>query len=249
LKKKPMKTRIMKIRINKFLAESGIASRRKSEEFILQGRVAVNHKIIHDLSSTVDSEKDIVFVDGEKVKPKTFVYFLLNKPKGYVTTTYDERKRKKVIDLVKSNTKIFPVGRLDYNTTGVLFLTNDGNFSQILTHPKNKIRREYDVKLDKSLDKTDIDKFLSGIYLDERKGKFLDIKPLNTKDHKSYLIACEEGRNHFIKRMFRKLGYTVINLNRSGFAGIKADIPVGAYRKLSYGEVKKIISNYSQKLN
>ncbi len=239
----------MKVRINKFLAESGIASRRKSEEFILQGRVLVNNKVVTDLSRMVDAERDIIFFDGEKVKPKKNIYILLNKPRGYISSTDDERNRKTVLDIVKSRERIFPVGRLDYNTTGVLLLTNDGDFSQLLTHPKNKVPREYEVKLDKILEENDKDKLLSGIYLEGKKGKFLNIKNLKSRDQKYFLISCEEGRNHFIKRMFEKLGYTVVNLNRSGFAGIKADIPVGSFRNLNKDEVRKLFSTYFKNKN
>ena len=246
---KPRKYQAMKVRINKFLAESGIASRRKSEEFILQGRVSVNNQVVSDLSLMVDADKDDIFFDGEKVKPKKNIYILLNKPKGYISSTDDERNRKTVLDIVNSRERIFPVGRLDYNTTGVLFLTNDGDFSQLLTHPKNKVPREYEVKLDKPLEDRDKEKLLSGIYLEGKKGKFLNIKNLKSKDQRNFSIACEEGRNHFIKKMFEKLGYTVVNLNRSGFAGIKADIPVGSFRNLNREEVKKLFSTYSKNKN
>jgi 23S rRNA pseudouridine2605 synthase len=236
----------MKVRINKFLAESGIASRRKSEEFILQGRVSVNNKVITDLSVTINPAKDIVSVDGEKIKPKRNIYILLNKPKGFITSTSDEKNRRTVIDIVKSKERIYPVGRLDYNTTGVIFLTNDGDFSQFMTHPKNKIRREYEVKLDKPLDENDREKLLKGIYLEGKRGKFTDIKILKSKDKKNYLVSCEEGRNHFVKDMFYQLGYTVIQLNRFSFAGIKSDIPVGAYRNLNNEEVTKLFSTFSK---
>ena len=237
------------MRINKFLAESGISSRRKSEEFILQGRVSVNNKVVTDLSQMVDAERDTIFFDGEKVKPKKNIYILLNKPKGYISSTDDEQNRKTVLDIVKSRERIFPVGRLDYNTTGVLLLTNDGDFSQLLTHPKNKVPREYEVRLDKFLEENDKEKLLSGIYLDGKKGKFLGIKNIKSKNQSNLIVSCEEGRNHFIKRMFEKLGYKVINLNRSGFAGLKADIPVGSFRNLDKVEVRKLFLTYSKNKN
>lgn len=134
----------MKIRLNKYLSECGIASRRKSEELIKEGRITVNNKTITELFYTVD-EKDIVAFDGEIIRAEKKIYFLLNKPKGYITTTSDEKGRKKVTDLINCKQKIFPVGRLDYDTTGVLLLTNDGDFSNFLTHPKNKIPRVYHV--------------------------------------------------------------------------------------------------------
>jgi len=164
------------IRINKFLADSGVSSRRKSEEYISQGRVAVNDNIIIDFSQKVNTEKDVVTLDGEKIKLKKHIYILLNKPRGYITTVSDDRSRQTVLDLVKVKERIYPVGRLDYDTTGLLFLTNDGEFSQLLTHPGNKVPREYEVRLDKPLEEEDTVVELNrvsfaGIYLDMPPGK------------------------------------------------------------------------------
>lgn len=234
----------MLIRLNKFIAESGISSRRKAEEFILQNRVSVNNKIVNDLSFKVDSEKDIISVDGEKIVLKKHIYFLLNKPKGFVSTTKDEKKRQTVTDLIKTKERIFPVGRLDYNTTGVLILTNDGEFSNFLTHPRNKIPKIYEVKLDKPLEEKDLQKLLTGISIDGKKGKFIKISFPNFANKKNAEVTVVEGRNHFVKKMFSALGCNVVSLNRKSFAGIKADIPVGAYRKLSEKEVKGIINSY-----
>ena len=231
------------VRINKFLAESGISSRRKSEEFISQGRVAVNDKIILDLGHKVDTEKDEVTLDGERIKQKKNIYLILNKPKGYITTVSDDRNRSTVLDLIKIKERIYPVGRLDYDTTGLLFLTNDGDFSQLLTHPGNKVPREYEVKLDKHLEESDKINLLKGIKLDGKSGKFLKVI-YNSSNRKSLIINCEEGRNRFVKRMFRKLGYTVIDLNRISYAGIFLDIPVGKYRNLSPQEIQTIKQKY-----
>jgi len=233
------------IRINKYLAESGVSSRRKSEEYIQQGRVAVNDKIILDFSQKIDTEYDIVTLDGEKIKPKKNIYLLLNKPKGYITTVSDERNRATVLDLVKVKERIYPVGRLDYDTTGLLFLTNDGDFSQLLTHPANRVPREYEVKLDKPLIDKDKIKLLDGVRLDGKPGKFLKITFRGKKDKKNVIISCEEGRNRFVKRMFGRLGYTVIELNRINYAGIYLDVPVGKSRILSLQEVDLIRKKYS----
>ncbi|MDH3269437.1 MAG: pseudouridine synthase, partial [Ignavibacteria bacterium] len=189
------------IRINKFLADSGLSSRRKSEEYILQGRVAVNDNIVTDFSQRIDTEKDIVSLDGEKIKIKKHIYLLLNKPKGYITTVSDDRNRSTVLDLVKVKERIYPVGRLDYNTTGLLFMTNDGEFSQLLTHPGNKVPREYEVLLDKPLEEKDKLKLLNGIRLDGKPGKFLKLIFPEQKNKKYIVISCEEGRNKFVKRM------------------------------------------------
>lgn len=233
------------VRINKFLADSGISSRRKSEEYISQGRVAVNDKIVTEFSHKVDIEKDIVTLDGEKIKPKKHIYILLNKPKGYITTVSDDRNRRTVMDLVKSKERIYPVGRLDYDTTGLLFLTNDGELSQLLTHPGNKVPREYEVKIDKPLDEDDRQKLLQGISLEGKRGKFLKITFPFHNDKKIASIVCEEGRNRFVKRMFRKLDYTVLELNRFSFAGIMLDVPPGKSRNLTYNEIQELKQKYT----
>lgn len=233
------------VRINKYLADCGISSRRKSEEMILHGRVMVNNKTVTTLSYQIDEKSDTVLLDGERIKPAKRLYYMLNKPKGVITSTKDEQKRKTVLDLMKVKEKLFPVGRLDYNTTGILLLTNDGDFSQLLLHPKNKIIREYEVKLDRELKFEDEKRLLNGIQLDKRKSKFVEISTSNTKSQKNIIIKCEEGRNRFVKRMFAALGYSVKSLNRVSFAGLRADIPVGNYRKLSGNEVKEIINYYT----
>ena len=228
------------MRLNKFIAECGISSRRKAEEFILQGRVVVNNKTVTELSCNVNPEEDEIFLDGERLKLEQHVYFLLNKPKGVVTTTNDEKKRIAVTDLIKSNYKIFPVGRLDFNTTGVLILTNDGNFANKLIHPKNNIIREYEVRLDRELEIKDENILLTGVYLDNKKGKFVSVVFKKKKDRKTLTVTCTEGRNHFVKKMFGALKYNVERLHRKSFAGIVDDIPVGSFRKLTRDEIQKL---------
>jgi 23S rRNA pseudouridine2605 synthase len=241
---KPVMNQKKLMRLNKYISESGIASRRKSEEYILQNRVSVNKEIINSLNFKLDAEHDKVYIDGELIQPKKHIYLLMNKPKGVVTTTSDEKNRKTVIDLININERIYPVGRLDYNTTGVLLLTNDGDFSNLLTHPKNNIHRLYEVKLEKPLNPDDKEKLLKGVYLQGRKGKFLKIYFPRLKNKKFIEITCIEGRNHFVKNMFGALGYSVIALNRKQFAGLKADIQQGKYRKLSQKEIDSIKQNY-----
>jgi 23S rRNA pseudouridine2605 synthase len=242
---KPIVNQKKLIRLNKYISDSGIASRRKSEEYILQNRVSVNDKIVNSLNFKINPGLDKVYIDGESIHPKRHIYLLLNKPKGVVTTTHDEKNRKTVIDLVKINEKIYPVGRLDYNTTGVLLLTNDGDFSNLLTHPKNNIHRLYEVKLDKSLDSNDKEQLLKGIYLSGRKGKFLKILFPYLKNKKLVEITCVEGRNHFVKNMFNAIGYKVTALNRKQFAGLNANVAPGKYRRLSPDEVNAIKQNYA----
>ena len=198
------------------------------------------------MSFKIDPDKDIVRIDGEKIQIKKNVYYLLNKPKGVISSTHDEKSRRTVVNLIKSSEKIFPVGRLDFNTTGVLLLTNDGDFSNLLTHPKNKVPRKYEVKLDKELLNEDRIKLLQGIIIERRKGRFKKLKYINKKDKSLVEVECVEGRNHFVKKMFNSLNYDVRKLNRNSFAGLKADIPVGMYRKLNEGEVQGIIKHYSK---
>ena len=236
----------MKIRLNKYISDSGICSRRKAEDYIVQGRVAVNENIIIELSHKVDPQIDVVSIDGEKIELKKHVYILLNKPKGTITTTDDEKNRTTVIDLIKTNERIYPVGRLDYNTTGVLFLTNDGEFSNLLTHPKNKVPREYEVKLDRPLTEEDKEKLLKGVYIKNIKGRFNKIVYPQKNNFKSVSVFCVEGRNHFVKNMFGALNYRVVSLNRKSFAGIQANIPVGSYRILSVAEVKGVMREYGR---
>ena len=233
------------IRINKFLADSGVSSRRKSEEFILQGRVGVNDQIVTDFSHKIDTDKDKVTLDGERIKPRKNIYILLNKPKGYITAVTDDRHRATVLDLVKVKERIYPVGRLDYDTTGLLFLTNDGEFSQLLTHPGNKVPREYEIKLDKPLVEEDKKKLLSGVILEGKPGKFLKLDFRSLRDKKNVVVTCEEGRNKFVKRMFGRLGYHVLELNRLKYAGIHLDVPVGKSRNLTPEELKLIRDKYS----
>ena len=229
------------MRLNKFIADCGIASRRKAEEFILQGRVNVNNRTISELAYNVDPEKDVVTLDGEKIKNQHHVYYLLNKPKGVVTTTDDEKKRQKITDLIKSPYNLFPVGRLDFNTTGVIILTNDGDFANKILHPRNNVTREYEVRLDRALEIQDEKTLVTGIYIEGKKGKFDSIQFKKSRDRKTLIVSCREGRNHFVKKMFGALKYNVTQLHRRSFAGIVDDIPIGSYRKLTKNELQKYL--------
>ncbi|MGE5498163.1 MAG: pseudouridine synthase [Syntrophothermus sp.] len=235
----------MQIRLNKYLSECGIASRRKVEEFILQGRISVNGEIVDHLAVKVDPDKDKIMLDNETVRQSAKVYYLLNKPKGFITTTNDEKQRKTVMDLIKTKVKIFPVGRLDYDTTGVLILTNDGDFTNLLLHPENKVPRIYRVTLNRPLHPKDKEKLLKGIMVEYKKGRFDSVYP--TKKAEVVNISTVEGRNHFVKNMFKALGYRVTDLSRIMYGGIKVDnLPVGAYRNLSAEEINTIVKKYAR---
>lgn len=228
------------MRLNKFIAECGIASRRKAEEFIVQGRVDVNNKTITSLSFNVNPDSDEIRIDGEKIRFQRHVYYVLNKPKGVVTTTSDEKSRPIVTELIKSNVKIYPIGRLDINTTGVLLLTNDGEFANKLIHPRNNIIREYKVVLNRELNLQDEQQLIKGVLIDDKRGKFESINLIKKSSRKAVLVSCTEGRNHFVKKMFSSLKYDVVSLHRKSFAGITDDIPVGSYRKLRDEEIKRL---------
>ena len=233
---------MMEVRLNKFISESGIASRRKAEEYIEQGRVSINGKVVTNFATKVNPFSDVVYVDDVKLKQKDKVYYLLYKPKGVITTTKDEKNRRTVLDLINAKEKIFPVGRLDYNTTGVLLLTNDGEFSNRLTHPKNKFKRVYIAKIDKELQEKDKEKFLKGIYLDKSKGRFIEVSFPKEKNYKLVKVTTVEGRFHFVKRMFSAVGYRVNELERESFGGISVKgMNPGEYRKITYKEIEKLL--------
>lgn len=235
------------IRLNKLIAQSGFEARRKAEELILQGRISVNNQIVMEPGRLIDYENDLVLLDGEKIKIQPKVYFLLNKPRGFVSTVSDEKKRPTVTQLIKTNFRIYPVGRLDYSTTGVLILTNDGDFSNLLLRPRNKIPRVYRAFINKPLEEKDKNRLLKGIILDGKKGRFLKIVFHKNKNFRIVDLTAEEGRNHFVKDMFNALGYMVEGLHRLSFAGLNVDdLKPGEYRKLHENEINKIKSVYEK---
>lgn len=236
------------VRLNKYLAEAGIASRRKADELIQQGRVSVNNNLIIEPGMQVDPAKDTVMVDGEKIHAEKKVYYLLNKPSGTITSTKDERNRVTVTSLIKTKQKIFPVGRLDYNTTGVLLLTNDGDFGNLMLHPSNKIIREYIAVIDRDLSETDVEKFLKGIFIEGKRSKFKTVEFPKTNNRKTIIVTTEEGRNHFVKNMFKTLGYTVKKLSRISFGPFNVqDIEPGSYLEIPEKDIQNIIKNYIKK--
>lgn len=233
-----------KMRLNKFLAEAGVASRRKADELIKQGRIEVNGKVVTEFGVKVDPEKDIVTFDGEPVKFQKFVYYLFHKPAGYITTLKDEKGRKTIFDLIKVKQRVFPIGRLDRDTTGVLLLTNDGNFANFLMHPRNKIPREYIATLDKPFEEP-LTK-LKKVRLEDGIVNVDSVEFLDDSKRKLKLIL-REGRNRVVKRIFSKFGYSVKALHRSSYAGFRVDkIPVGSIIQIPSKEIKKVYKQYGQ---
>jgi pseudouridine synthase len=230
------------VRLNKYLAMCGVASRRKADELIQQGRVAVNGQVITQLGVKINPQKDRVTVDGKPVKPEEkFVYIVLNKPKDCITTVKDEKGRRTVLDLVKVKQRIFPVGRLDRNTTGVLLLTNDGELAYRLMHPKYKVEKAYKVEIDKPIKPEDLEKLRRGIMLDGRMTEACDVYILPNSDNKEIGITIHEGRYRQIRRMFERLGYKVRKLHRVSFGGITVSgMKRGEWRYLTEKEIKKL---------
>ena len=201
-------------RLQKYLASCGVASRRKSEELILQGKVMVNDTIIKDLGFKV-SEKDIVYVDNIRVEKQDKLYYLLYKPEKTICSVHDEKGRRTVIDLIDTKEKIFPVGRLDYDTSGLLLLTNDGELSNMLTHPSRDVSKTYYAKVEGIVTISELKQLEKGIVLDGVKTKKAQakIRKIDKKNNKSYVeLTITEGRNHQVKNMFQYFDHKVLKL-------------------------------------
>ena len=231
------------MRLNKFLANAGICSRREADEFITAGVVTVNGAPISELGYKIIPATDKVMFHDQPVKIERKVYILLNKPKDCVTTVEDTHDRKTVLDLVKNacSERIYPVGRLDRNTTGVLLITNDGDLTSKLTHPKYDKKKIYQVVLDKELTDDDFAKIQAGITLDDGDIKVDDIQFVNEDEHKTIGVEIHSGRNRIVRRIFDSLGYRVMRLDRVYFAGLtKKNLPRGKWRYLSEMEVNML---------
>ncbi len=230
-------------RLQKVMANSGIASRRKSEELIKAGRVKVNGQIVFELGSKV-SKNDIIEVDNVKISNEEKIYILLNKPRGVVTTSHDEHNRKTVIDLIETDKRIYPVGRLDYDTTGLILLTNDGEFTNNITHPKNKIDKTYVAKINGILSISDIMALKKGVVIDQYKTSKARVKvrKIDNKNNNSIVeITIHEGKNHQVKKMFESLGYKVLKLKREKIAFLTLKgLNSGEYRMLNSKEVNQL---------
>ena len=227
--------------LNKFVARSGICSRRDAAEMIRKGDIKVNDAVVTEPGTKV-SPRDSITIKGKKITPsKNLVYILLNKPKDYITTLDDPEGRKTVLDLIKRATdeRVYPVGRLDRNTSGVLLITNDGDLAQTLSHPKNLIKKIYEVRLDKSLTKADFEKLQLGIDLEDGFIMPDAVGYTDPKDKTIIGIEIHSGRNRIVRRIFEKLGYDVRNLDRVTYAGLtKKNVQRGKWRFLTEKEVR-----------
>ena len=233
-------------RLQKAIAESGYTSRRKAEDLIKEGRVTVNGEIVDTLGYKVNGS-DIIGIDGNIISKNTIKeYYILNKPRQVICSVSDDKGRKTVVDLVESKGRIYPVGRLDYDTTGLIILTNDGNLANILMHPKNKIYKTYIAKINGILNAEDFKNLRKGVLIDNRKLIIDNVKVRkidNIKNTSLVEVTIHEGRNHIIRRLFEKLGYDVMKLTRNKFAFLDIDdLKSGEYRELSLKEVKELYS-------
>ena len=220
-----------KMRLQKYLAEAGIASRRKSEELIKQGKVSVNGKVVDELGTQVVPNIDKVEYKGKEVTTdNNFIYILLNKPIGYVTTSKDQFGRDSVLNLVKTNKRLVPVGRLDMYTSGALILTNDGDFVYKITHPKHEIEKTYTVTIKGIVTNEEVSKLRSGVEIEDYTTKPAKVKILKTDDEKNQSrleITIHEGKNRQVRKMCEAIGHKVLALHRSKIAGIGVkDIPL-----------------------
>ncbi|MDV7187642.1 pseudouridine synthase [Lutibacter sp. TH_r2] len=241
--KTPSKTQPTEgIRLNKYIANAGICSRREADVFIAAGSATVNGKVVTEMGYKVQ-EIDEVRFDNSLISPEKKQYVLLNKPKNFITTMDDDRGRRTVMDLIGAATKerIYPVGRLDRNTTGLLLFTNDGELAKKLTHPKHNIQKIYHASLDKKLAMSDLYKISDGFMLDERRVIVDDISYIENQSKTEVGVKIHSGRNRIVRRIFEHFNYTVVKLDRVIFAGLtKKNLPRGHWRHLTEMEVNSL---------
>ena len=233
------------MRINKYLAQAGVASRRKAEEYVLQNKVKVNGKVVNSLATDI-KDTDIVYLDNKPIKAiNKFVYYKLNKPKGYVTTVSDDKDRKTVMDLLRGvHTRVYPVGRLDYDTEGLLILTNDGDITNILTRPKSEVEKTYQVHIESNISKDEIKKLSAGVEIDGYITKPCSVVLESSSDKLSKLkITITEGKNRQIRKMFEAINKNVIFLRRVQIGEIRlGGLSRGEYVQLNQKELRYLNS-------
>ncbi len=227
------------IRLNRFISNSGICSRREADNYIQAGVVTVNGKVVTELGTKVNINTDDVRFNGERLKGEEKVYIVMNKPKGFVTTASDPHAEKTVMDLIKGcKARVFPVGRLDKNTTGVLMFTNDGEMAEKLTHPSYNKKKIYQVTLGSKLKAEDYDRILAGVALSDGEIAADELEYVDENDHRKIGIEIHSGKNRIVRRIFESLGYEVKALDRVYFAGLtKKNLKRGHWRFLTEGEI------------
>lgn len=238
-------------RINKYIAHAGVASRRKAEELILAGQVAVNGQTMKELGYQVESG-DLVEVNGLAIYNEEPVYYLLNKPRGYISSVSDDKGRKTVLELLPNvKERIYPVGRLDWDTSGLLILTNDGDFTNLMTHPRHGIEKVYVAKVEGQANKVNLRPLTLGMTIDGKKvspARYEIIRHEQEKNHTIVSLTIHQGQNHQVKNMFAACGLPVQKLSRVQYGTLSLDgLPTGQYRRLNKKEVSQLVNQANQK--
>lgn len=231
------------MRLNKFMSSCGVASRRKSDELIAKGKVSINGTVVSELGTVINENKDKVEFEGKVLKLENdFVYLKLNKPKGYISSNADEKGRKTIFDLVTSNKRLFSIGRLDYNTEGLILLTNDGDFAQIFSHPTHEIEKEYIVNIEGKITESELAVLRAGVVENGKRMPKARVNAIKFDGKTTRLsVIIDEGQNHQIRRMFDAIDKSIILLKRVRVGPIKlGGLPRGEYKPLNSDEISMI---------
>ena len=232
------------MRLNKFLSTAGVAARRKADDIIAAGRVSVNGKIVTSLGAQVNEKNDEVAVDGKRISlPLSFVYIKLHKPKGYACTNSDEKGRKTIFDLVPSSQRLFSIGRLDYDTEGLIILTNDGDFANKVSHPSGEIEKEYIVKIEGDIKQSELAVLRNGVVIDGQRLPKAKVKVAGIQANATRLsVVIHEGLNHQVRKMFEAIGKNITLLKRVRIGGVKlGGLKRGEYKPLKPYELEQLI--------
>lgn len=230
----------MSIRLNKYISNSGYTSRRKADELVFDKKVTVNGVIVTEPGMQIDPEKDMIEIDHVKISlEQPLIYIMLNKPPKFVSTVKDQFERPSVIDLIGLDQRIYPVGRLDYDSQGLLLLTNDGDITYKLTHPRHNVSKTYIAKIDRIVDETTLQKIRNGVYIDNYRTRPCQVNVVNQSDNFSEIrVSIMEGRNRQIRKMFEKFGYNIVALERIAIGDISiGNLPLGKWRYLTEKEI------------
>jgi 23S rRNA pseudouridine2605 synthase len=230
----------MSIRLNKYISNSGYTSRRKADELVFDKKVTVNGVIVTEPGMQIDPEKDLIEIDHVKISlEQRLIYIMLNKPPKFVSTVKDQFERPSVIDLIGLDQRIYPVGRLDYDSQGLLLLTNDGDITYKLTHPRHNVSKTYIAKIDRIVDETTLQKIRNGVYIDNYRTRPCQVNVVNLSDNFSEIrVSIMEGRNRQIRKMFEKFGYNIVALERIAIGDISiGNLPLGKWRYLTEKEI------------
>ena len=234
------------MRLNKFLSNSGVASRRKCDQIILDGKVTVNGKVVNELGVNINEKRDKIEVEGKEIKlPSSFVYIKLNKPKGYACTAHDEKGRKTIYDLIDCEERLFSIGRLDYDTEGLILLTNDGNFANMVAHPKYALEKEYQVTIEGEIKESELAVLRKGVVVNGERMPSAKVSLLSIENNLSKVsVIINEGQNRQVRRMFEAIGRDIKLLKRVRIGTVKlGGLMRGKYKDLTEDELNALVRN------